>query len=105
MSRLSDRGNWWRGIAPGDQVTYATPQGNTKSGKVVISTATHVVIEPCPIDMDHPRLHKTGWVRVTSCYPRAIAACREFVTKVRRDTVGADDEAIRRLWPMVSRDA
>jgi hypothetical protein len=44
MSRLSDRGSWWRGIAPGDSVTYVTPQGNTRSGKVVISTATHVVL-------------------------------------------------------------
>lgn len=44
MSRLSDRGNWWRGIAPGDLVTYSTPQGNVCRGKVVISTATHVVL-------------------------------------------------------------
>lgn len=44
MSRLSDQGAWWRGIAPGDLVTYVTPQGNTKSGKVVISATSHVVL-------------------------------------------------------------
>lgn len=44
MNRLSDRGNWWRGIAPGDRVTYVTSHGNVGHGKVVISTATHVVL-------------------------------------------------------------
>ena len=35
---------WWRGIAPGDLVHYKTPQGNTCSGRVVMSLPTHVVL-------------------------------------------------------------
>jgi hypothetical protein len=35
---------WWRGIAPGDTVFYSTQHGNRKSGRVVISTPTHVVL-------------------------------------------------------------
>lgn len=44
MTSIFSERPWWRGIAPGSTVTYSTPQGNVRSGKVVISTPTHVVL-------------------------------------------------------------
>lgn len=91
------------GVREGQTPNLLAGAMSDQARPLISPTEHYVVIAPYPYEMDHPRLHRNGWVRTTKCHVRAVDAIREFVEAVRPDVVGADDEAIRGVWPAVHR--
>ena len=92
----------FRNIAPGDVVTYRTPQGQTRQGRAqrLLCFASHVVCDrgngqPVVVNADNYVSHKSRKVRAVHDRPLAVAGLTSYRARGRYGwiMIGARDDA------------